>query len=79
MPGAPFTSWLTLAFLVAVVVLMACDYPAGTITVGATPLLVILFVIGWYMTPRKPPMLMPETRGSSILTDMVMKEQPETP
>lgn len=78
MPGAPFTSWLTLAFLAAVVVLMACDYPAGTITVGATPLLVIVFVVGWYLTPRKPPMLMPETPGSSILTDMVMKEQPET-
>jgi hypothetical protein len=29
MPGAPFTSWLTL-FLLSVLVLMAFDYPGGT-------------------------------------------------
>jgi L-asparagine permease len=31
MPGAPFTSWLTLLFLFSVLVLMAFDYPNGLI------------------------------------------------
>ncbi len=35
MPGAPVTSWLTLAFLCWVVVLMALDYPNGTYTVAS--------------------------------------------
>ena len=34
MPGAPFTSWLTLAFLLIVVVMMAFDYPNGTWTIA---------------------------------------------
>ncbi len=32
LPGAPFTSWLTLLFLLSVLVLMAFDYPNGTYT-----------------------------------------------
>ncbi|GBQ23328.1 hypothetical protein AA0472_1059 [Acetobacter estunensis NRIC 0472] len=72
MPGAPFTSWLTLAFLAGVVVLMAFDYPAGTWTVGATPVIMLLLVIGWYRIPKKPPMLMPETVPSAELTDRVL-------
>ncbi|MFT8719230.1 amino acid permease [Acetobacter sp.] len=72
MPGAPFTSYLTLAFLAAVVVLTACDYPAGTITIVASPLVVVFLVIGWYLIPRKPPMLMPETQTSATLTDILL-------
>jgi len=48
MPGAPVTGWLTLAFLVAVVVLMAFDSPVGTWTVASLLLLVPLLVLGWY-------------------------------
>ncbi len=48
MPGAPFTAWLTLVFLAAVVVLMAFDYPEGTWTVAAIPLLIVLLVWGWF-------------------------------
>ena len=48
MPGAPFTSWLTLLFLFSVLVLMAFDYPNGTLTIGSIPLLVILLVVGWF-------------------------------
>ncbi|ACR68630.1 L-asparagine permease [Edwardsiella ictaluri] len=47
MPGAPVTGWLTLAFLLGVVVLMACDYPNGTWTVATLPLLVLLLALGW--------------------------------
>jgi L-asparagine permease len=48
LPGAPFTSWLTLLFLLSVLVLMAFDYPNGTYTIGSLPLIAILLVAGWY-------------------------------
>ncbi|MFO5533938.1 amino acid permease, partial [Klebsiella pneumoniae] len=48
MPGAPFTSWLTLLFLFSVLVLMAFDYPNGTYTIGSIPLLAVLLVAGWF-------------------------------
>ncbi|MBF4462481.1 amino acid permease [Rathayibacter sp. VKM Ac-2878] len=48
MPGAPVTSWLTLAFLVIVVVLIAVDFPTGTWTVGIVAVIgVPALVIGW--------------------------------
>ncbi|VFS60419.1 L-asparagine permease [Raoultella planticola] len=48
MPGAPFTSWLTLLFLLSVLVLMAFDYPNGTYTIGSIPLIAVLLVAGWF-------------------------------
>jgi L-asparagine permease len=48
MPGAPFTSWLTLLFLFSVLVLMAFDYPNGTYTIGSIPLIAVLLVAGWF-------------------------------
>ncbi|MFF1573865.1 amino acid permease [Leifsonia sp. NPDC058292] len=47
--GAPFTAYLTLAFLVAVVVLMAFDYPTGTFTVASLVIIVPLLVLGWFL------------------------------
>lgn len=48
MPGAPYTGYLTLAFLLAVLVLMAFDYPAGTYAVSGIPVLAAIFVAGWF-------------------------------
>ncbi|PWW10838.1 L-asparagine permease [Mangrovibacter plantisponsor] len=48
LPGAPFTSWLTLLFLFSVLVLMAFDYPNGTWTIASIPLIAVLLVAGWY-------------------------------
>lgn len=48
LPGAPFTSWLTLLFLASVLVLMAFDYPNGTYTIASTPLIAVLLVLGWF-------------------------------
>ncbi|MCL2514342.1 MAG: amino acid permease [Microbacteriaceae bacterium] len=47
--GAPFTSWLTLAFLVSVLVLMAFDYPAGTYTIASLVVIIPLLILGWYL------------------------------
>ena len=46
--GAPFTSWLTLAFLATVLVLMAIDFPVGTITISSLVVIIPLLIIGWY-------------------------------
>ncbi|OON39032.1 amino acid permease [Izhakiella australiensis] len=48
LPGAPYTSWLTLLFLASVLVLMAFDYPNGTWTIASIPLLALLLVLGWF-------------------------------
>ncbi len=47
--GAPFTSYLTLAFLVAVLILMAFDYPAGTFTVASLVIIIPLLILGWFL------------------------------
>jgi L-asparagine permease len=47
--GAPFTSWLTLAFLAAVLVLMAFDYPTGTYTIVGLVVIIPLLILGWYL------------------------------
>jgi L-asparagine permease len=46
--GAPYTGYLTLAFLLAVLVLMALDPPIGTWTVATLVVIVPALVIGWY-------------------------------
>lgn len=53
MPGAPYTGWITLAFLLLVLVMMAFDYPSGTITVGTIPVLAIIFYVGWRLLKRQ--------------------------
>ena len=50
MPGAPVTSWITLGFLVAVIVLIAVDYPNGTFTVAGFAVIgVPLLILGWHL------------------------------
>jgi len=53
MPWAPFTSWLTLLFLFSVLVLMAFDYPNGTYTIAAIPLIAIWLVAGWFFVRKR--------------------------
>jgi L-asparagine permease len=47
--GAPYTGYLVLAFLAAVLGLMALDYPVGTFTVGSLVVIIPLLVVGWYV------------------------------
>ncbi|PZE75024.1 amino acid permease [Curtobacterium sp. MCBD17_019] len=49
LPGAPVTSWLTLAFLVSVLVLMAIDWPIGTLTIASLVVIIPLLVVGWFL------------------------------
>ncbi|MFJ4654246.1 amino acid permease [Nocardia sp. NPDC088792] len=49
MPGSPYTGYLSLGFLAAVVILMAVDYPVGTWTVASAVSVVPALVGGWYL------------------------------
>ncbi|MET4004926.1 L-asparagine permease [Arthrobacter sp. UYCu511] len=48
--GAPYTGYLTLAFLFAVLVLMAFDSPVGTWTIASIVLIVPALMVGWYLS-----------------------------
>jgi L-asparagine permease len=47
MPGAPVTGWITLAFLLAVLVLMAFDSPVGTWTIASLLIVIPALMLGW--------------------------------
>ncbi len=47
--GSPYTGYATLAFLVSVLVLMALNYPVGTITIGGLVVLIPALIGGWYL------------------------------
>lgn len=48
LPFAPYSTWLTLLFLVAVLVLMAFQYPSGTYAIASIPLIAIVLTLGWF-------------------------------
>jgi L-asparagine permease len=53
MPFTPFSGYLTLAFLVAVLVLMAFDAPIGTWTVATLVVLIPALIGGWYLVRNR--------------------------
>ncbi|GLH28402.1 hypothetical protein WSS15_10520 [Acetobacter pasteurianus] len=70
MPGAPFTSWLALAFFIGIVGLMAFDYPTGTATICAIPLLALALAWGWRRMRSAPEHdAVPQTVPSVVLTE----------
>jgi L-asparagine permease len=77
MPLAPFTSWLTLAFLLSVLVLMAFDYPDGTYTIVAIPFVAALLGIGWYVLKGSSPFA--PSIPSYVLTHMVEMDRNRDP
>jgi L-asparagine permease len=77
MPFAPFTSWLTLAFLFSVLVLMGLDYPDGTYTIAAIPVVAILLGTGWMVLKRGSPFS--PTIPSYVLTQAVERDNRNDP
>ena len=73
MPLAPFTSWLTLAFLAGVLVLMGFDYPDGTYTIAAIPVVLAALAIGWIVLKGSSPFS--PTIPSYELTRAVEKDE----
>lgn len=77
MPFAPYSSWATLAFLLGVLVLMAFDYPTGTYTIAALPLVVLLLGIGWVLLKGSSPFS--PSVPSYLLTHMVEEDEAGDP
>jgi L-asparagine permease len=77
MPFAPFTSWITLAFLLSVLVLMGFDYPDGTYTIVAIPVVALLLGIGWVVLKGSSPFS--PTVPSYVLTRMVEMDEHTDP
>ncbi|ALV42109.1 L-asparagine permease [Pseudarthrobacter sulfonivorans] len=48
LPGSPWTSYLALAFLLSVLVIIGFQYPTGTYTVGTLVIIVPALILGWY-------------------------------
>ncbi len=48
MPWAPYSGYVTLVFLAGVLVLMAFDWPVGTLTISSLVLIIPGLMIGWY-------------------------------
>ncbi len=68
--GAPVTGYITLAFLVAVFVLMAWNYPVGTITVCSITILVPCLIAGWFLARgRIAQLILERTEESSRESD----------
>ena len=49
MMGAPYTGYLTLVFLVGVLVLMAFDWPVGTLTISSLVIIIPALIGGWFL------------------------------
>jgi L-asparagine permease len=77
MPFAPFTSWITLAFLFSVLVLMGFDYPDGTYTIAAIPVVAILLGLGWVILKGSSPFS--PTAPSYVLTHAVELDERNDP
>jgi L-asparagine permease len=78
MPAAPASTWVTLAFLFGVLVLMAFDYPVGTLTISSLPLIAIVLAVGWWLARDKVRALKP-TIPSVILTRRVFEDGEDLP
>lgn len=70
-PFTPYTNWMTLAFLVAVVVLIAIDYPVGTYTLGSMLIVIPLLVIGWFVVRGRVMEIAAEREGVTGLHPVV--------
>lgn len=73
MPGAPFTDYIVLAFLVLVLVLIAIDYPVGTFTFGSLLIVIPLMVIGWFACRENILRIAAERQGYTGVVPIVAK------
>jgi len=72
MPFAPLSAWLTLGFLAAVLILTGFDYPDGTYTIAAIPVVAVALAIGWVVLKGSSPFS--PTIPSYILTRAVEED-----
>ncbi|GAB0114949.1 amino acid permease [Acidisoma sp. C75] len=78
MPLSPYSSWVALACLAAVVVLMAFDWPNGTVTIASLPVIALILWGGWVALKRDGT-IMSSTLPSATLTHRVFDRDPPPP
>ena len=77
MPGGRPMAWLTLVFLVGVIVLMAMDYPVGTYTILiGGPILMVLLGLGWTVLKGSHPFA--PAAPSYVITQIAEEKAAET-
>ncbi|WP_083091262.1 MULTISPECIES: amino acid permease [Rothia] len=52
-PLAPVTNWVTMLFLIGVLVLIAFDYPIGSYSLAAMALVVPALIVGWFLVRKR--------------------------
>jgi L-asparagine permease len=77
--GAPWTGYLTLVFLLAVLVLMALDPPIGTWTVATLILIIPALIIGWYLVRARVLAIAQERIGFTGQFPVVANRPPPRP
>lgn len=75
--GSPYTGYLTLFFLFAVLVLMAFDYPVGTFTVSSLVLIIPLLIAGWFFFRGRIAELAREREGFTGAYPIVANRPPK--
>jgi L-asparagine permease len=78
MLGAPWTSYLTLAFLAAVLVLMVFDFPVGTYTVASLAIIIPALIAGWFAVRKRVNELAIINPGSHALPVIASTRKNET-
>jgi L-asparagine permease len=77
--GAPYTGYLTLVFLLAVLVLMALDPPIGTWTVATMIIIIPALIIGWYLVRGRVLAIAQERIGFTGQFPVVANRPPPRP
>ncbi|MDN5640262.1 MAG: amino acid permease [Actinomycetia bacterium] len=72
-PLAPYTNWLTMLFLVGVLVLVALDYPLGTWTVASMGVVIPVLIIGWFAVRGRVRRLAAEREGYTGAYPVIVK------
>ncbi|TKV60353.1 amino acid permease [Nakamurella flava] len=76
--GAPYTGYLTLAFLFAVLVLIGFDYPVGTWTIGSLVIIVPLLVLGWFACRERITAIAEQRSGVTGAYPVVANRPPDS-
>ena len=77
--GTPWTGYLTLAFLLGVLVLMAMDPPIGTWTVASLVVIIPALVIGWFAVRGRVMEVASEREGFTGSFPVVANRPPPHP
>ena len=77
--GTPWTGYLTLAFLLGVLVLMALDPPIGTWTVASLVVIIPALVVGWFAVRNRVMEVAREREGFTGSFPVVANRPPPHP